>query len=170
MVFFVQAYQNSQYVVPCGGIFLVKWRSSFRRSSDCKMNAQPACALNIRYNAREYTHKEISVLTVPPTDKWDSQRLHPISKRKLSLVGKGDTHLSLQNTWLSCVLYLPTISSFPVLSMTETRNFAADCWPITDKGEGVCLFVNRYLSSCLTRLLRYIKALHQLHMFTGVER
>jgi hypothetical protein len=29
MVFIVQAYQTSQYVVPRGGIFLGKWRSSF---------------------------------------------------------------------------------------------------------------------------------------------
>jgi hypothetical protein len=28
-VFIVQAYQTSQYVVPCGGMFLGKWRSSF---------------------------------------------------------------------------------------------------------------------------------------------
>jgi hypothetical protein len=32
-VFIVQAYQTSQYVVPRGGIFLSKWRSSFARSS-----------------------------------------------------------------------------------------------------------------------------------------
>jgi hypothetical protein len=73
-VFIVQAYQTSQYVVPCGGIFLgkwcssfagssetsqyvvpcsgifvVKWRSSFAGSSDGKMNVQSACALNTRY-------------------------------------------------------------------------------------------------------------------------
>jgi hypothetical protein len=41
--------QTSQYVVPCGGIFLGKWRSSFARSSDGKMNVQSACALNTRY-------------------------------------------------------------------------------------------------------------------------
>jgi hypothetical protein len=28
-VFIVQAYQTSQYVVPSGGIFLGKWRSTF---------------------------------------------------------------------------------------------------------------------------------------------
>jgi hypothetical protein len=33
MVFIVQAYQTSRYVVPCGGIFLSKWRSSFAGSS-----------------------------------------------------------------------------------------------------------------------------------------
>jgi hypothetical protein len=48
-VFIVQAYQTSQYVVPCGGIFLGKWRSSFAGSSDGKMNVQSACALNTRY-------------------------------------------------------------------------------------------------------------------------
>jgi hypothetical protein len=41
-----QAYQTSQYVVPCGGIFLGKWHSSFAGSSDSKMNVQSACALN----------------------------------------------------------------------------------------------------------------------------
>jgi hypothetical protein len=46
--FIVQAYQTSQYVVPRGGIFLVKWRSSFPGSSDGKMNVQTACALNTR--------------------------------------------------------------------------------------------------------------------------
>jgi hypothetical protein len=35
-----QAYQTSQYVVPRGGIFLVKWRSIFIGSSDGKMNVQ----------------------------------------------------------------------------------------------------------------------------------
>jgi hypothetical protein len=50
-VFIVQAYQTTQYVVPCGGIFLGKWRSSFAGSSDGKMNVQSACALNIRYMA-----------------------------------------------------------------------------------------------------------------------
>jgi hypothetical protein len=48
-VFIVQAYQISQYVVPRGGIFLGKWRSSFAGSSDRKMNVQSACALNTRY-------------------------------------------------------------------------------------------------------------------------
>jgi hypothetical protein len=50
-VFFVQAYQTSQCVVPCGGIFLGKWRSPFAGSSDGKMNVQSACALNTRYNS-----------------------------------------------------------------------------------------------------------------------
>jgi hypothetical protein len=49
-VFIVQAYQISQYAVPCGGIFLSKWRSSFAGSSDGKMNVQSACAVNTRYN------------------------------------------------------------------------------------------------------------------------
>jgi hypothetical protein len=49
--FTVQAYQISQYVVPRGGIFLGKWRSSFAGSSNGKMNGQSACALNTRYNA-----------------------------------------------------------------------------------------------------------------------
>jgi hypothetical protein len=49
-VFIVQAYQTSQYVVPGGGIFLGKWRSSLAGSSDGKMNVQLACALNTRYN------------------------------------------------------------------------------------------------------------------------
>jgi hypothetical protein len=48
-VFIAQAYLTSQYVVPCGGIFLGKWRSSFAGSSDGKMNVQSACALNTRY-------------------------------------------------------------------------------------------------------------------------
>jgi hypothetical protein len=48
-VFIVQAYQTSQYVVPRGGIFLGKWRSSFAGSSDGKMKVQSPCALNTRY-------------------------------------------------------------------------------------------------------------------------
>jgi hypothetical protein len=48
-VFIVQAYQTSQYVVPRGGIFLGKWRSSFAGSSDGKINVQSACAPNTRY-------------------------------------------------------------------------------------------------------------------------
>jgi hypothetical protein len=51
-VFIVQAYQTSQYVVPPGGILLGKWRSSFAGSSDGKMNAKSACALNTRYKGR----------------------------------------------------------------------------------------------------------------------
>jgi hypothetical protein len=49
-VFTVQAYQPSQYLVPRGGIFLGKWRSSFAGSSDGKMNVQSACALNTQYH------------------------------------------------------------------------------------------------------------------------
>jgi hypothetical protein len=48
-VFIVQAYQISQYVVPRGGIFLGKWRSSFAVNSDGKMNVQSVSALNTRY-------------------------------------------------------------------------------------------------------------------------
>jgi hypothetical protein len=48
-MFIVQAYQTSQYVVPRGGIFLGKWRSSFAGNSDGKMKVQSACALNTRY-------------------------------------------------------------------------------------------------------------------------
>jgi hypothetical protein len=48
-MFIVQAYQISQYVVPRGGIFLGKWRSSVAGSSDGKMNVQSACALNTQY-------------------------------------------------------------------------------------------------------------------------
>jgi hypothetical protein len=48
-VFIVLAYQTSQYVVPLGGIFLGKWRSSFAGNSDGKINVQSACDLNIRY-------------------------------------------------------------------------------------------------------------------------
>jgi hypothetical protein len=36
-------------VVPRGGIFLGKWRSTFAGSSDGKMNVQSACALNTLY-------------------------------------------------------------------------------------------------------------------------
>jgi hypothetical protein len=44
-----QAYQTSQYVMLRGDIFLGKWRCSFVKSSDGKMNVQSACALNILY-------------------------------------------------------------------------------------------------------------------------
>jgi hypothetical protein len=55
-VFIVQAYQPFQYVVPLGGIFLEKCRSSFARSSGGKMNVQSAYALNTRYKR---DHSEI---------------------------------------------------------------------------------------------------------------
>jgi hypothetical protein len=48
-VFIVQAYQTSQYVVPHGGIFVGKWRSTFIGSSGGKMNVQSACVLDTRY-------------------------------------------------------------------------------------------------------------------------
>jgi hypothetical protein len=41
-----QTYQTSYYVVPRGGIFLGKWRSTFAGSSDGKMNVESACVLN----------------------------------------------------------------------------------------------------------------------------
>jgi hypothetical protein len=49
MVFIVQAYQTSWYVVLHGGIFLGKWHRSFAGSSDCKMNVLSAYALNTQY-------------------------------------------------------------------------------------------------------------------------
>jgi hypothetical protein len=48
-VFIAQAYQTSQYVLPRGGIFLGKCRSSFVGSSHGKMSVQSACALNTQY-------------------------------------------------------------------------------------------------------------------------
>jgi hypothetical protein len=48
-VFTMQDYQNFQYVVPRGGIFLVKWRSSFAGSSSGKIKVQSACALDNLY-------------------------------------------------------------------------------------------------------------------------
>jgi hypothetical protein len=60
-VFIVQAYQISQYVVPRGGIFLGKWRSSFAGSSDGKINVQSACALNTR---RFSPHNIITIVNV----------------------------------------------------------------------------------------------------------
>jgi hypothetical protein len=72
MVFIVQAYQTSQYVVPRGGIFLCKWRSSFAGSSDGKMNVQSACALNTRY----IPHPPHSPLSNRPTSIWG--RVHII--------------------------------------------------------------------------------------------
>jgi hypothetical protein len=39
-MFIVQPYQASQYIVPRGGIFLGKWRSSLGGSSDGKRNDQ----------------------------------------------------------------------------------------------------------------------------------
>jgi hypothetical protein len=47
-----QAYQTSQYVVLCSGIFLGKWCSSIAGSSNGKMNIQSACALNTRYKSK----------------------------------------------------------------------------------------------------------------------
>jgi hypothetical protein len=47
-VFIMQDYQTSQYVVPRGGIFLGKWRSSFAGNSEGKVSVQSACALNTR--------------------------------------------------------------------------------------------------------------------------
>jgi hypothetical protein len=49
-----QAYQTSQYVVPRGGIFLGKWRSTFAESSDGKTNVQSACALNTLYETWKF--------------------------------------------------------------------------------------------------------------------
>jgi hypothetical protein len=53
----LQADLTSQYVVPRGGIFLGKCRSSFAGSSDGKMNVQSACALNTLYNVVKVYHQ-----------------------------------------------------------------------------------------------------------------
>jgi hypothetical protein len=58
-----QAYQTSQYVVPCGGIFLGKWRSSIVGSSDGKMKVQSACLLNILY----LDNNNNAIRTIMPT-------------------------------------------------------------------------------------------------------
>jgi hypothetical protein len=63
-VFIVQAYQASQYVVPRGGIFLGKWRSSFARRPDGKMNALTACFLNTRLLNNGSANKHISTATI----------------------------------------------------------------------------------------------------------
>jgi hypothetical protein len=47
-----QAYQTSKYVVPCGGIFLGKWRSTVAGNSDGETDVQSACALNTLYMVR----------------------------------------------------------------------------------------------------------------------
>jgi hypothetical protein len=44
-----KAYQTSQYVVPRGGIFLGKWRSTFAGSPDGKLNVQSVSAVNTLY-------------------------------------------------------------------------------------------------------------------------
>jgi hypothetical protein len=38
-----------QYVVPRGGLFLGKWRSTFAGSSDSKINVRTTCTQNILY-------------------------------------------------------------------------------------------------------------------------
>jgi hypothetical protein len=55
-MFIVQAYQTSQCVLPRGGIFLGKWRSSFAGNSNGKMNVQSACALNTRQDVKPLLH------------------------------------------------------------------------------------------------------------------
>jgi hypothetical protein len=49
-------YQTSQYVVPRGGIFLGKWRSSFVGSSGGKMNDRSACDLKILHIPVRFSH------------------------------------------------------------------------------------------------------------------
>jgi hypothetical protein len=56
-MFIEQAYQASQYVVPRGGIFIGKWRSSFAGNSDGEMNVQSACALNTQYMFTNEIHE-----------------------------------------------------------------------------------------------------------------
>jgi hypothetical protein len=61
IIFIVQVYQISQYVVPRGGIFFGKWRSSFAGNSDGKINVQSACALNkqaLQHKSRNAQTKE----------------------------------------------------------------------------------------------------------------
>jgi hypothetical protein len=48
-MFIAQAYETSHCVVPRGGIFRGKRRSSFAGNSDGEINVQSACALNTRY-------------------------------------------------------------------------------------------------------------------------
>jgi hypothetical protein len=65
MVFIVQASLISQYVVPLGGIFVGKWRSSFAGSSDCKMDVQSACARNTQYVTQLPAMGGTSQITAP---------------------------------------------------------------------------------------------------------
>jgi hypothetical protein len=66
-VFILQASKTSQYVVPRGGIFLNKWRSSFVGNSDSKMNVQSGCALNTRYIAIKFQMKFVSFICTYPS-------------------------------------------------------------------------------------------------------
>jgi hypothetical protein len=72
-VFIVQVYQISQYVVPHGGIFLGKWRSSFAGISEGKLNVQSTCDLN----PRDYPGKELfEVIMIQATCGHLSNYMH----------------------------------------------------------------------------------------------
>jgi hypothetical protein len=58
-MFIVQGCQSSQCMGPRGGIFLLKWCSSFAGNSDGKMNVQSAYALNIRYMKGDVLHRHL---------------------------------------------------------------------------------------------------------------
>jgi hypothetical protein len=57
-------------VVPRGGIFLGKWRSSFAGNSDGKMNVQSACALNTRYILKPNVLRKKITMQISPIQHW----------------------------------------------------------------------------------------------------
>jgi hypothetical protein len=90
MVFIVQAYRTSQYVVPRGDIFLGKWRSSFAGNFEGKMNVQQACTLNTRYYRRYRENTRIGecqivVLSIMLTADYERWEHLPESNRTLDV-------------------------------------------------------------------------------------
>jgi hypothetical protein len=55
-----KAYQTSQYVVPRGGNFLGKWRSTFAGSPDGKMNVQISLRSEHPISSDAYRHPCLS--------------------------------------------------------------------------------------------------------------
>jgi hypothetical protein len=127
-VFIVQAYQTSQYVLPHGGIFVAKWRSSFAGSPDGKMDVQSACVLNTRYigfyGSRRFTadwtsswrlepgQNPISLITVLMLSSYLCMPRHP---KWCFVVEVCQLHLCTVFTCSTCVLNILHISfySFP---------------------------------------------------------
>jgi hypothetical protein len=70
-VFNVQPYQTSQYVLPCGGIFLGKWRSSFAGSSGDKNE----CPISLRSEHPIDKNLEHKMRGMGPSDH-DGDRSH----------------------------------------------------------------------------------------------
>jgi hypothetical protein len=133
-VFPVQAYRTSQHMVPRGGIFLGKWRSSFAGESDDKMNVHSACTLNTLYYTRYRENTltgecQIVVLSIMLTADYERWEHFPECNKTLAvhvLKQCTDGRSYPRNRWqAACVHYHMSCSSYKCISFLCSFHFTS---------------------------------------------